>query len=108
MARSAKLWGTTALQAWKEFCMNAKHNVNKNVHQLDAQITELGAATELTLGFGGCETEGRDGWQRRFRMKSPRETSKQVTELGAATKLTLGYGGNSVEGMKSYIKKMIC
>jgi hypothetical protein len=88
--------------------MNTKYSANKNVPQFKAQITELGAATELTLGYGGAEWEGGNRWQLRKRRTSPVERTTQVMELGTATKLTLGYGGNSVEGMKSYIKKMIC
>ena len=38
--------------------MKIKQNVNKNSQPAQAQVTELGAATELTLGRGNSQFEG--------------------------------------------------
>ena len=38
--------------------MNTKQNVNENAQQLETQVTELGIATELTLGPPGRLLEG--------------------------------------------------
>jgi hypothetical protein len=77
-----------------------------NKKQLVAQITELGTATELTLGFSGKVVEGKRGragdlWQ------SERKT-QQVTELGTATKLTLGYGAGYSESTGRQAKVYSC
>jgi hypothetical protein len=77
-----------------------------NKKQLVAQITELGTATELTLGFSGKVVEGKRGragdlWQSEIK-------TEQVTELGAATELTLGSGGSIPEGRGRYIKSISC
>ncbi len=37
--------------------MNTKQAINSNVRQLEAQVTELGTATKLTLGFNGSGAE---------------------------------------------------
>ncbi len=59
------------------------------------QVTELGTATDLTLGNRvGNKYEGMSG----YRMGRT-ETPIQITELGAATKLTRGHGGKSFEGL---------
>ena len=86
--------------------METKHNVNKNMQGLETQVTELGAATELTLGFSGKIIEGKRGrWGDLWRSGMEVE---QVTELGTATELTLGYGGDAHEGMKRYVRKLTC
>ena len=76
--------------------MNVKQNVNNN---LDTQVTELGVASELTLGNQvGNKMEG---FQRNFYMGRS-ETTTQVTELGSATKLTLGFGGGIPETKRTW------
>ncbi len=81
-------------------------NKNKNVHQLDAQVTELSTATKLTLGTRGraCEMV-RTGWYHDDNDEmtpGSTEISKQVTELGSATALTLGAGCGNTEKTRSY------
>ena len=69
--------------------MNAKQSTNKHV-----QVTELGTATELTLGCGWGQLEGARG-RRGGRQQQPKT---QVTELGTASELTLGSIGPLLEG----------
>ena len=78
----------------KESLMNNKHG-----QQLEALVTELGTATELTQGNQvGNRYEGLQRGYYMGRSEACQETKSQVTELGTATNLTLGQEGNIFEG----------
>ena len=71
---------------------------NEYAQQLESQVTELGAATELTLGNRvGNKFEGLRGFYM-GRSEACQESKSQVTELGTATELTLGQAGKVFEG----------
>ena len=76
--------------------MNTKQNVNENAQQVETQVTELGRATELTLGAGMGDIEPNGRFMSRFY-----RTTAQVTELGTASDLTLGFFGQYSEGNRT-------